>query len=686
MLPNATPKTGNCSLNGKRPFHSSSPQSNKKQKLMNGSPHNYVQLQEDRRELPIYSARKKLLQQVQRLSSVIVIGETGSGKTTQIPQYLYEAQMHRNHLIACTQPRRVAAMTVAERVASEKGTDVGELVGYCVRFDDMTNENTRIKYMTDGMLLREAILDPILKRYAIVILDEAHERTVHTDVLFGVVKAAQKYRKNRGLMPLKIIVMSATMDVDHFSQYFGDAPVLYIEGRQYPVKVLYAVEPQSDYLFAALVTVFQIHKEAPANEDILVFLTGQEEIESAVKSIKDIAQDLSQDCPPLVVCPMYAALPAYQQMKVFQPTPKGSRKVIVSTNIAETSVTIHDIKHVIDTGMVKAKSYNAASGLDLLRVQRVSQAQAWQRTGRAGREAPGTCYRLYTEPEFDKLNINALPEIQRCNLASVVLQLLALGISDVLSFDFMDKPSKDSLEGALQQLEWLGAVAKGDNVTQGKLKLTPLGKLMAAFPLDPKLAKTLLAAKDHNCLDEMLTIVSLLSVESILHTPQNKREEATAVRRKFVSPDGDHLTMLNIYRAYKGFNGSKQWCFENYINGRNLKMAADVRKQLHEISCRLQLPSNSCGRDTTPIRKCLTAGLFMNSAELQKEGKYATLITRKAVAIHPSSSLFMCKPACVIYTNLVQTTKCYMRDVCVIDPDWLNDAAPRCFKKKKMSM
>ncbi|KAK3583916.1 hypothetical protein CHS0354_033701 [Potamilus streckersoni] len=614
----------------------------KKMRLGSNEDDFYQRLQQQRRSLPIHPARGRLIHEVQRHSSVIVIGETGSGKTTQIPQYLYEAGLHRNAVIAVTQPRRVAAITISKRVAQEKKTELGHLVGYCVRFEDVTTDSTKLKYMTDGMLLREAILDPLLKRYSVVILDEAHERTIHTDVLFGVVKAAQRQRAEQGLKHIKIVVMSATMDVDHFSKYFNNAPVLYLEGRQYPIQVFYSVEHQTDYMFASLVTLFQIHKKEPAQKDVLIFLTGQEEIESAVKSIRDIAKEIT-GAPNLVVYPLYSSLPSFAQMRVFQPTPEGCRKVVVATNIAETSVTIQGIKFVIDSGMVKAKVYNPNSGLDLLKVVRVAKDQALQRTGRAGREAPGICYRLYTEDEFETFSNTTVPEIQRCNLASVVLQLLAMHITDVAAFDFMDKPSPEAVKKALEQLELLSAVEKRE-----RYKLTPLGRQMAAFPLDPRLSKVILTAKDFQCLEEILTIVSVLSVDSVLFTPPNK-----------------------------------QWCHENFIDMRNMKTAQEVRRQLKEICERQELPIQSCGRDTVPIRKCLAAGFFMSAAELQREGEYVTLSTRKVVSIHPSSVLFRCKPGYVLYNELTQTSKCYMRDLCVIDAEWLYDTAPNYFRNKK---
>uniref|UniRef100_H0WIZ4 ATP-dependent RNA helicase DHX33 n=1 Tax=Otolemur garnettii TaxID=30611 RepID=H0WIZ4_OTOGA len=637
-----------------------------------------VELQ--RRSLPIFQARGQLLAQLRNLDCAVLIGETGSGKTTQIPQYLYEAGISRQGIIAVTQPRRVAAISLATRVSDEKRTVLGKLVGYTVRFDDVTSEDTKIKFLTDGMLLREAISDSMLRKYSCVILDEAHERTIHTDVLFGVVKTAQKKRKELGKLPLKVIVMSATMDVDLFSQYFNGAPVLYLEGRQHPIQVFYTKQPQHDYLHAALVSVFQIHQEAPSSQDILVFLTGQEEIEAMSKTCRDIAKHLPDGCPSMVVLPLYASLPYAQQLRVFQGAPKGYRKVIISTNIAETSITITGIKYVVDTGMVKAKKYNPDSGLEVLAVQRVSKTQAWQRTGRAGREDSGICYRLYTEEEFEKFEKMTMPEIQRCNLASVMLQLLAMKVPNVLTFDFMSKPSPDHIQAAIAQLDLLGALEHKED----QLTLTPIGRKMAAFPLEPKFAKTILLSPKFHCTEEILTIVSLLSVDSVLHNPPSRREEVQGVRKKFISSEGDHITLLNIYRTFKNTGGNKEWCKENFVNSKNMTLVTEVRAQLRDICLKKQMsmPILSSRGDMESIRRCLAHSLFMSTAELQPDGTYATTDTHQPVAIHPSSVLFHCKPACVVYTELLHTNKCYMRDLCVVDAEWLYEAAPEYFRRK----
>ncbi|KAF7659796.1 hypothetical protein LDENG_00292940 [Lucifuga dentata] len=631
-----------------------------------------------RKQLPIYQAKPKLLDQLRQLNNAVLIGETGSGKTTQIPQYLYEAGIGRQGVIAITQPRRVAAISLAGRVAEEKRTQLGKLVGYTVRFEDVTSSETKLKFMTDGMLLREAIGDPLLLRYTVVVLDEAHERTVHTDVLFGVVKTAQRRRKELHKVPLKVIVMSATMDVDLFSEYFNKSPVLYLEGRQHPIQIYYTKQPQSDYLQAALVSIFQIHQEAPSSHDILVFMTGQEEIEALARTCRDIAKHLPVGCGPMVVIPLYASLPPAQQLRVFQPAPKGCRKVIISTNIAETSVTISGIKFVIDTGMVKAKRFNPDSGLEVLAVQRVSKAQAWQRAGRAGRENSGSCYRLYTEQEFDNLIAMTVPEIQRCNLAGVMLQLLALGIPDVMNFDFMSKPSPEAVRSAVEHLELLGAVER----KEGQVFLTALGKKMASFPLEPRYAKTILLSPDYSCSEEILSIVSLLSVDTVLFNPPARRDEVLAARKKFTSSEGDHMTLLNIYRAFKKVSGNKEWCRENFVNSRNMGLVKEVQAQLKEICLKLNLKLESCGADTGNVRRCLAHGMFVNTAELQLDGSYIALDTHQPVAIHPSSVLFQAKPAYVVFNELLHTSRCYMRDLCLVDADWLLDAAPEYFGRK----
>ncbi|KAL2905388.1 Pre-mRNA-splicing factor ATP-dependent RNA helicase DEAH10 [Bienertia sinuspersici] len=556
------------------------------------------------KSLPIAAVEKRLVDEVHNNHTLIIVGETGSGKTTQLPQYLFKAGFCRDgKLIGVTQPRRVAAVTVAKR------------------FDDMTSGSTRIKYMTDGLLLREALLDPYLSKYSVIVVDEAHERTVHTDVLLGMLKSVQKARSqtknelvggaktsseintekgNRvqmasplkqyqgaKLSPLRLIIMSASLDACIFSEYFDGARAVHVQGRQFPVDVFYTLHAETDYVDAAVVTIFQIHmEEAPG--DVLVFLTGQEEIESVEGLVRDKLPQLPEGNRNIVTVPIYASLPSEQQMKAFMPTPDGFRKVILATNIAETSVTIPGIKYVVDPGVVKARNYNPRTGVESLNIIPTSKAQALQRSGRAGREGPGKCFRLYTEREFEKLADSTVPEIKRCNLSNVILQLKALGVDDIIGFDFMEKPSRMAIVKSLEELFLLGALTEDYKLSD------PIGQQMARLPLDPIYSKALLLSSQFNCLEEMLIAVALLSVESIFYTPREKQEEARTAIKRFSSLEGDHITLINVYKSCdeflrscnvnsskeKTFKSIKKWCKENFINGRSMRHARDVHSQI----------------------------------------------------------------------------------------------------------
>ncbi|XVF74986.1 hypothetical protein PTKIN_Ptkin13bG0152800 [Pterospermum kingtungense] len=627
-----------------------------------------LSIQEQRQSLPIYKLKKELIQAVHDNQVLVVIGETGSGKTTQVTQYLAEAGYTTKGKIGCTQPRRVAAMSVAKRVAEEFGCRLGEEVGYAIRFEDCTSPDTVIKYMTDGMLLREILIDENLSQYSVIMLDEAHERTIHTDVLFGLLKKLVKRRPD-----LRLIVTSATLDAEKFSGYFFNCNIFTIPGRTFPVEILYTKQPESDYLDAALITVLQIHLTEPEG-DVLVFLTGQEEIDFACQSLYERMKGLGKNVPELIILPVYSALPSEMQSRIFDPAPPGKRKVVVATNIAEASLTIDGIFYVVDPGFAKQNVYNPKQGLDSLVITPISQASAKQRAGRAGRTGPGKCYRLYTESAYrNEMSPTTIPEIQRINLGMTTLTMKAMGINDLLSFDFMDPPAPQALISAMEQLYSLGALDE-----EGLL--TKLGRKMAEFPLDPPLSKMLLASVDLGCSDEILTIIAMIQTGNIFYRPREKQAQADQKRAKFFQPEGDHLTLLAVYEAWKAKNFSGPWCFENFVQSRSLRRAQDVRKQLLSIMDKYKLDVVSAGKNFTKIRKAITAGFFFHAARKDPQEGYRTLVENQPVYIHPSSALFQRQPDWVIYHELVMTTKEYMREVTVIDPKWLVELAPRFFK------
>ena len=625
-------------------------------------------IKEQREGLPIYRLKKELMEAIHNNQVLVVIGETGSGKTTQMTQYMAELGLTRRGMIGCTQPRRVAAVSVAKRVAEEYGCALGEQVGYSIRFEDATSSDTIIKYMTDGMLMREYLADNDLNRYAALMLDEAHERTIHTDVLFGLLKDLCRRRPE-----MKIVVTSATLDAEKFSSYFFKSPIFTIPGRTFPVEILYTKEPESDYLDAAMITVMQIHLSEPAG-DILVFLTGQEEIDVTCETLYNRMQALGDLAPELIILPVYSALPSEMQSRIFEPAPPGARKCVVATNIAEASLTIDGIFYVIDPGMAKVKAFNPKVGMDSLVVTPISQASARQRAGRAGRTGPGKCYRLYTEQAYkmEMLPTN-IPEIQRTNLGNVVLQMKAMGINDLLGFDFMDPPPVATLVGAMESLHALGAL-------DDEGLLTRLGRKMAEFPLEPNLSKMLILSVDLGCSDEILTITSMLSVENPFYRPRDKQAQADMRKAKFHQAEGDHLTLLTVYKGWEAAKFSNPWCFENFVQARSMKRAQDVRKQLVTIMDRYKLDLISAGKNYKIISKAIAAGFFTHAAKKDPQEGYKTLVDQNPVYIHPSSALFNKNPEYVIYHELVLTSKEYMRNVMAIDAKWLIELAPAFYK------
>ena len=539
-------------------------------------------------ELPVLRYAEEILQAVRTNPTTVVIGETGSGKTTQISQILHRASatlMPAARMgVAITQPRRVAAVSVARRVAHEMGVKIGTLVGYTVRFEDCSSKETRIKYMTDGTLLRECLEDPNLSKYGVIVLDEAHERSLNTDILFGLLKVLVKTRQPA----LRLVVTSATLESEKFSAYFNDCPVYHVPGRVYPVELAYATEQPKNYAETALETVMDLHC-SQGRGDILLFLTGKEEIERMCRRLNERVREMPEDeCPDMQVLPLYAALSPELQARVFAPPPAGCRRVVVATNLAETSLTVPGVVFVVDPGFTKQNEYDPATGMDSLKVTSISAVQARQRAGRAGRTRAGRCFRLYTREHFElDMPTTTVPEIQRTSLVGTVLYLKTLRIEglDVLDFDFLDKPDVEAMGDALRQLYALGAIDEDGAVTD-------LGREMSPLPVEPQLARAMLAARRFGCVDEMATVAAMLSVERVYtgNGPPREGEGDGDGDRRGAPPEslcseherrmGDHVVLMRTYQAWARGGHRRDFCERHGLSDRGMEFARDVRKQL----------------------------------------------------------------------------------------------------------
>ncbi|XP_019314049.1 probable ATP-dependent RNA helicase DHX35 isoform X3 [Panthera pardus] len=549
------------------------------------NPYAALSIEQQRQKLPVFKLRNHILYLVENYQTVVIVGETGCGKSTQIPQYLAEAGWTaEGRVVGVTQPRRVAAVT---------------------KFRDFFNQN------------------------------ETSDPTRDTCV------------------------------------------ILTVEGRTFPVDIFYLQSPVPDYIKSTVETVMKIH-QTEGDGDILAFLTGQEEVETVVSMLIEQARALGRTGMKrhLRVLPMYAGLPSFEQMKVFERVSRSVRKVIVATNVAETSITISGIVYVIDCGFVKLRAYNPRTAIECLVVVPVSQASANQRAGRGGRSRSGKCYRLYTEEAFDKLPQCTVPEMQRSNLAPVILQLKALGIDNVLRFHFMSPPPAQSMVQALELLYALGGLDKDCRLTE------PLGMRIAEFPLNPMFAKMLLESGNFGCSQEILSIAAMMQIQNIFVVPSNQKSQAMRVHRKFAVEEGDHLTMLNVYEAFIKHNKNSQWCQEHFLNYKGLVRAATVREQLKKLLVKFQVPKKSSEGDPDPVLRCLVSGFFANAARFHSTGAYRTIRDDHELHIHPASVLYAEKPPrWVIYNEVIQTSKYYMRDVTAIESAWLLELAPHFYQQ-----
>jgi len=617
-----------------------------------------------RRNLPIWKCKRQIIEIISQNSTTILIGETGCGKSTQVPQFLVDSEEMNGISVVITQPRRVSACSLAKRVSQERKRNLGSEVGYNVRFDNKSSHLTKIKYVTDGMLLREILADPELSAYNVVILDEIHERTVQTDLLIGLLKDLQSRRD------LRLVLMSATLHCQLFVDFFDSPPIIHVRGRTFPVSIFYTESPENDYVDATVLSILQLNEDLDLPGDFLVFLTGQEEIEEVSDSIK------AKECKPeIVVLPLYAALPMHQQQLVFEPVTEGKRKVILSTNIAETSVTIPGIKYVIDSGLVKIKSYNPISGIEVLGVTPVSKAQALQRSGRAGRESSGACFRLYTEEQFFKLMDSPVAEIRRADLSSVVLQLFSLGIKNPLSFRFLERPPTELLSASINTIWELGGIDdKGD--------LTNDGSIMAKFPLTPRMTKVLLHASRSGCGSSALTLLAMMSSENLFITPADLRKKARNEHSVYIDTTGDHISLLNVYDAYVSTIEAKriEFCRKKFLSKRALDYALNIREQLLEITTELGIDVSEQIDDESRLDRLRQSLSLANKENIAKQivsGKYQCMNDGTEIYIHPSSFAFGKGYQCICFSERVQTKRLYARWVTQAEPEWIDYDEPK---------
>lgn len=642
-----------------------------------------LSLAAQREKLPIKRYKNEILFCLESFQCLVIVGECGSGKSTQIPQFLYEHGWHIKGMIGITQPRRISAITLADRVSEEMGDVTGDgVVGVAVRFMSKFSENTKIKYMTEGILLREMLANPLLSEYSIIIIDEAHERSLLTDCVLGLLKKIAKKRPS-----LKIIISSATMDAELFRDFFNfrtkknpkdTSTILTVEGRMYENQVFYLDEPCPDYIRGTVDTIMKIHKkEGPG--DILAFLTGQEEVTRAVNALRDHMEIAGIDDEELKILPMHGSLSNHDQLRVFFHVPRKTRKVIIATNIAETSVTIPGVVYVIDCGFIKLKWYMADKQMDMLVVVPASQACCRQRAGRAGRIKNGKVFRLFTEESYQQLPIVTPAEMRRADLSTTILNLKALGIDNILRFDFPSPPPAKNMLASIELLHAIGALDGNGQLT------SPDGYMMAEMPLTPTLSKMILVSFDMGCSEEVLSIVAMLQVQQVFSRPTSGQGSINArrARRNFEVAEGDLITMLNVYQAFVANDCTKEFCGQHHIMYRHLKRVVEIRNQLASLlTHQFKLKLSSCGTDTTTIRRAITSGLFPFAAYLHHSGAYRMVRGDTEVSIHPTSCLYTEKqPSWIVFGEVLHTTKLFVKDITVIDAKWLLELAPHYYHK-----
>ena len=629
----------------------------------------------DYKSLPVYEQKQKILDCLKDNQVVIVESPTGSGKTTQIPVILYEAGYATNGVIAVTQPRRIAALSVSEFISKQLGTSYPGLVGYKMRFEDKTDQSTRIKIMTDGILLQEMKLDPWLSKYSVVMVDEAHERSLNIDFVLGLLKRVLKERKD-----FHVIVSSATMNTQAFSEYFDNAPVISIDTITYPVSIIYdpiaggvttSTESGSDILLSKICTIVDRVLDNDEDGGILIFLPGE-------KIIKDCADRLYH-CPfsrKLHILPLYGRLSKEEQERVFDEPPENKKKVIISTNIAETSVTIQDISTVIDSGLAKLNFYNPRNYTSSLIETPVSIASCNQRKGRAGRTHEGTCYRLYSRKDFETRPMYTTEEIYRTDLSEVVLRMAELGITDFYNFDFIASPGQEGIIGAVETLNMLGAL-DSDNT------LSDIGRMMVKFPLEPRISRIIVESvmKYPDVMDRVLVACSFLSANSPFILPPNEEMEARKAHHRFKDIQGDFGTYLNVFNAYKQTDNREKFCKKNYLDERVMAEIENIRFQLGEIAGRdLGLPIIENAGSMQDFLCCIACGMIQFVCIRTGREKYHSL-TQDHICIHPGSVIFKQDPVFIVAGEIVRTSRIFAMSVSPLTKNMLDKINPKLYER-----
>ncbi len=644
-------------------------------------------------DLPITHKKDEIIHALKTRRVVIIAGETGSGKTTQIPKFCMEAGRGAAGRIGCTQPRRIAAITVAKRLAEELGEELGRSVGYKIRFDDQSSHNAIVKVMTDGILLAETQKDPFLNEYDTLIVDEAHERSLNIDFTLGILRDLVKKRRD-----LKLVITSATIDTEKFSKAFDDAPVIEVSGRMYPVEVRYLPvnnhdDPDQDdqgYVEAAVEAVDRIHRESRQG-DILMFMPTEQDITESIELLR------GRQYPGVTVLPLYARLSAHEQARVFSRGP--GRKIVVSTNVAETSLTIPGIKYVVDSGLARIPHYSPRTRTTALPVSPISRSSADQRKGRCGRVSNGVCIRLYDEADYGSRALFTSPEILRSNLAEVILRMISLGLGDVASFPFIDAPAGKSIKDGFDTLLELGAICLKNGSGKKAYRLTQKGRVMASIPVDPKLSRILIEADERGCLEEATIIASALSIADVRQRPQDKTQQADQKHALFKDPASDFITLLNIWKACQGAErslksrtGVRKFCKEHYLSFKRLREWKDIHGQILSVlrehgiigKNRLSFPSGTKGLKSKEfeiggplyieLHKSLLCGYLANIAH-KKEKHLFQAAKGQTAMIFPGSGIFNRAGEWIVAAEFVETSQLFARTAANIDPQWLEELA-----------